>query len=1223
MDKNRIIIKKHPFIKIINTSTLNYKNNTSMKYLLLFWSLFLFSSVNAQDTPDQGLLWEITGNGIEKPSYLYGTMHVSRKIAFNLDDVFYQSLKKADMVAVESMPDNWLDNLFDDNRVGYGGSITGRQFMGYGYGNRDFYKTAFQMNFPDKMDIVRSMFGQYQLINGLLYRSEGQVDFEEDTYLDMFIYQTGKRFDKRTYSLEGHEESRDLVEKAVKAPRKDEVDEWLKKEIEKNGGRYNELIQDAYRDRNIGLIDSINRAINSEVYMENMLYKRNENMVDSMETLMKTGSLFAGVGAAHLPGELGMIDLLRKRGYTLKPLFSEQTDKGKNLKSAFEANFIEKEYRPQTTRDGFITMNTPHKLYEMYADGGSISVSPDYDNGAYVTISRVYTYNLLRKPIDQLDESDLEKLLFEFIPGEILSKKAFQTPYPGFDIQNITKTGNHQRYLFYVTPLEIIIMKMDGKKEFVKKEGDKIFSTVQFSVENTSNEAIVSDFGGFEVEMSGYAISNNLKYNGKRFVQAYDTIADNYAFLIENHLNDLSYIEEDSFELYYLQEQFCENISTEFDENGHYKVKNNIPSFYSSTVLDSTLNKRLYLCSRVLGERYYLLGFLGEENDANSFFEKVKIKTQSNYSEAFERQEDTTFFYTVDAPEKTDKSGANQLYYQGRNQQEQKKYASFSKNQTYSIGGNEEIAIKVEKYHDWKVVENIDSIWSAEAEILKDQGLELTNQKAYQKDSLYYWEALATRENSLRTIRFKYILNHGALYSIRGLVHEGIGSSSFVDTFFMTFAPQDTVIGLSPLMDKSDLFFKAIEAQDSIILNSSQYVNFEDKHFEAVKKLFLEKEFKEGFEFLKQLLLTKILKMDYEMTSPFLEKLYLDSYENSNYQVQVLRTIINQRTKEGNKKMLELLEQDIPIADGGGDFLNGLTDSTKRINAMFPALLEYESISDYKYDIQGLLANAVKFKDLSPRKYKSLKKQFLNEGGIELKRAIGKQKQNKSKGNDYYYSNYNSVNGLNRYVDLLYPFKKDKKIKAFFDKVNKLDNPDLQMNWLNLRLLNKESIDKAVVQKLAENDEHKFAIYRLLKRYDSEAMISDSLRSKAVFSKLFATRDVNYGETLDSIYFLRMEEIRLDGELKDAYYFVMKTKMKDSYNDYLGKGKNYKKSSIVVMVWDKDSEVLYNNFERLIRMIKDEETEEETIEEMKKEWLLRGRKRIQSNGRNNYPSDFY
>ncbi len=1192
-----------------------------MKYILLFCSLFLINSVNAQETSYQGLLWEITGNGIEKPSYLYGTMHVSRKIAFNLDDIFFESLKKADMVAVESMPDNWLDNLFDDNRVGYNGSITGRQFNGYSYGGRDFYKTAFQMNFPDKMDIVRSMFGQYQLINGLLYRSEGQVDFEEDTYLDMFIYQTGKRFDKKTYSLEGHEESRDLVEKAVKAPRKEEIDEWLKEIMEKKGGRYNELIQDAYRDRNIGLIDSINRAINSEGYMENMLFKRNENMVDSMETLMKSGSLFAGVGAAHLPGEQGMIDMLRKRGYTLKPLFSEQTDKGKDLKTGFEANFIKKEYRPQTTNDGFITLNTPHKLYEMYADGGSISVSPDYDNGAYVTISRVYTYNLLRKPADQLNENDLEKLLFEFIPGEILSKKTFKTPYPGFDIENITKTGNHQRYMFYVTPMEIIIMKMDGKKEFVKSESDKIFSTVQFSIAQKDKSVVRSDFGGFEVEMTGYTVSNNLEYNGKRFVQAYDSIANNYAFLIENHLNDLEYIEEDSFELYYLQQQFCENISTELDENSQYELKNNIPSFYASTVLDSTLDKRLYLCSRALGERYYLLGFLGKEAAANAFFEKVKITTQKNYAEVFEEQKDTTLFYTVYAPKKIKDGTSGQFYYQNRTPKKEKEYNGFNKNQTYSIDGNEEIEIKLEKFHDWEVFENIDSLWSAETKVLKNIGLKLTEQKAYQKDSLYYWETLAVRENSQRTIRFKYILNHGALYSIRGLEHQGIGMSGFVDTFFTTFAPQDTIIGLSPLMDKSNLFFEAIEAQDSILLGSSKFILFEDRHFEAVKKLFLEKEFKDDFAFLKQRLLSAILTMDYEMVIPFLEKLYLDSYENSDYQVQILNTIIQQRTKEGNKKMLSLLEQDIPIADGGGDFLNGLRDSTQRLNAMFPALLEYVSISDYKHDIQSLLATAVKYKNLSPRKYKSLKKQFLNEGGIELKRAIGKQKQNKAANNDYYYSNYSSVNGLNRYVDLLYPFKKDRKVKAFLDKVNSLENFDLQMNWIDLRLLNKESIDKSIVQKLAEDDDNKFAIYSLLKRNKKEEMIADSLRSKLVFSKLFATRNMPYGLKLDSIYHYKTEEVRFDGELKDAYYFVMKTKMKNGYNNYQGDKKDEKKA-IVAMIWDKDAEILYNSSKRLTEVIKEDKSEDETIEEMKKGWLLRGRKRVM-NDRNNYPNEFY
>ena len=62
-----------------------------MKNILILLAVLLASFSHARDKKEdikyQGLLWEITGNGLEKTSYLYGTMHVSRKIAFNLDDV--------------------------------------------------------------------------------------------------------------------------------------------------------------------------------------------------------------------------------------------------------------------------------------------------------------------------------------------------------------------------------------------------------------------------------------------------------------------------------------------------------------------------------------------------------------------------------------------------------------------------------------------------------------------------------------------------------------------------------------------------------------------------------------------------------------------------------------------------------------------------------------------------------------------------------------------------------------------------------------------------------------------------------------------------------------------------------------------------------------------------------------------------------------------------------
>ncbi|HVU55606.1 MAG TPA: TraB/GumN family protein, partial [Puia sp.] len=58
------------------------------------------------------LLWEITGNGIKRPSYLFGTMHVSSKLVFHLSDSFYQGIRNSEMVALELDPQVWQDQLF-------------------------------------------------------------------------------------------------------------------------------------------------------------------------------------------------------------------------------------------------------------------------------------------------------------------------------------------------------------------------------------------------------------------------------------------------------------------------------------------------------------------------------------------------------------------------------------------------------------------------------------------------------------------------------------------------------------------------------------------------------------------------------------------------------------------------------------------------------------------------------------------------------------------------------------------------------------------------------------------------------------------------------------------------------------------------------------------------------------------------------------------------------
>src|ERR1700743_1334060 len=58
------------------------------------------------------LLWEISGNGLIKPSWLFGSMHISNQEGFHLSDSFYMAIGSSDVVALEVDPNEWQPDMF-------------------------------------------------------------------------------------------------------------------------------------------------------------------------------------------------------------------------------------------------------------------------------------------------------------------------------------------------------------------------------------------------------------------------------------------------------------------------------------------------------------------------------------------------------------------------------------------------------------------------------------------------------------------------------------------------------------------------------------------------------------------------------------------------------------------------------------------------------------------------------------------------------------------------------------------------------------------------------------------------------------------------------------------------------------------------------------------------------------------------------------------------------
>ncbi|HXB93972.1 MAG TPA: TraB/GumN family protein, partial [Puia sp.] len=175
--------------------------------------LLLALSLPAQRMIDRkypALLWEITGRGLKKPSYLFGTMHVSSKLVFHLSDSFYLDIKNAEVVALELDPQLWQDQMFRFENL-----QSNMRYYTQGAPNDFINEKTFQLEKYE--DQLRSAISdEPTVINGLLYRTfRSQADFEEDTYLDLYIYQTGRKLGKQATGVENYFQTERLIMEAA------------------------------------------------------------------------------------------------------------------------------------------------------------------------------------------------------------------------------------------------------------------------------------------------------------------------------------------------------------------------------------------------------------------------------------------------------------------------------------------------------------------------------------------------------------------------------------------------------------------------------------------------------------------------------------------------------------------------------------------------------------------------------------------------------------------------------------------------------------------------------------------------------------------------------------------------------------------------------------------------------------------------------------------------
>lgn len=286
---------------------------------LFAWPLVL----NAQksSTP-KTLLWRISGNGLKKDSYLYGTMHLQDKRVFNFSDSLYYYLEKADGYAMEIDLRDFLDSmiqrgvaaresaLFDDEDE----EATITRPAGKKNATIDsLMKEVKNNNDPaSRKKLIR--------IREALVRMSLKKREEMPTIMDAWFYGIARRQGKWLGSVEDVSDQLSLVDEVGREMNHDA----LKSSPDEVGRSLEKLIQ-IYLSRDLDELYRYALPGAGQRQEDRVFVRRNHKMVQSMDSLAPLRSVFFAVGAAHLPGDSGVIQLLRNKGYILSPVLSSKT----------------------------------------------------------------------------------------------------------------------------------------------------------------------------------------------------------------------------------------------------------------------------------------------------------------------------------------------------------------------------------------------------------------------------------------------------------------------------------------------------------------------------------------------------------------------------------------------------------------------------------------------------------------------------------------------------------------------------------------------------------------------------------------------------------------------------------------------------------------------------------------------------------------------------------
>ncbi|OJV18344.1 MAG: TraB/GumN family protein [Dyadobacter sp. 50-39] len=277
--------------------------------LVVFCALGIAS--RAQVPVENSLLWEISGRGLAKPSYLFGTIHLICPSDFSLSDSLKSTLSRTQQVALEIDMDDpgMMAGMMKTMNMAAGNELK-KLVTEQEYQRLDRF-------FKDSVHVGLAMFERAKpfVLMGPLFNAV--LDCQPQSYEMALVELAGSR-KSEVIGIETLEEQMAIFDTI---PYKDQAKMLLTfiDSLPSARKEFKTLVA-LYKAQNINELYGM--TLKSDFGLEGneevMLFARNQKWIPRIRRIASAKPTFFAVGAAHLGGEKGVIALLRKEGFQVR-----------------------------------------------------------------------------------------------------------------------------------------------------------------------------------------------------------------------------------------------------------------------------------------------------------------------------------------------------------------------------------------------------------------------------------------------------------------------------------------------------------------------------------------------------------------------------------------------------------------------------------------------------------------------------------------------------------------------------------------------------------------------------------------------------------------------------------------------------------------------------------------------------------------------------------------